>query len=155
MTDKEPTLKQLEDNLSQEQKDFCDYYLTPNEFYGNGVMSYLEAYGPSYLAKYKKPMEYKTAGVLAHELLKTPKIFNYINARLETGGFNNENVDKQHLFLINQQADLRTKMAAIDSFNKLKKRIDNKMELILPKPILDAVSSNNSNKEDSILNKED
>jgi hypothetical protein len=91
-------------------------------------------------------MPYITAQTCAYDLLKKPEIFNRINELLEIGGFNNENVDKQHLFLINQCADLRTKMSAIDSYNKLKRRIDNKVELILPKPLLDAVSQGDNAK---------
>ena len=127
--------------LSIEQEKFCQSYVSYDlETFGNGVRSYLNAYGPSYLVKNKKEMSYSTAQGCAFDLLRKPKIFNRINELLEIGGFNNENVDKQHLFLINQCSDLRTKMSAIDSYNKLKRRIDNKLELILPKPILDAVS---------------
>jgi hypothetical protein len=153
--DKQPTIEELAKELSLEQKDFCDYYVTPSEFYGNGTQSYLAAYGPSYKTRYHKEMDPRVANACARDLLLKPVIFNYINAKLETGGFNNENVDKQHLFVINQHSDIRSKIAAIDSYNKLKKRIDNKVELILPKPLLDAVRNNNSDQEDSILNQKD
>jgi hypothetical protein len=73
---------------------------------------------------------------------------------LETGGFNDQNVDKQLLFVINQHGDLQSKVRSIAEYNKLKKRVENKMELILPKPILgevfkeDNVHSNDRNKKD-------
>jgi len=45
--DKQPTVEELGKKLSLEQKDFCDYYVTPDhEFYGNGTQSYIQAYGP-------------------------------------------------------------------------------------------------------------
>lgn len=119
---------------------FCIAFTTnDSEVFGNGVQSYLATYGLVYFNKHKRQMDYKVAGVLAHKLLKKVKIINRINELLETGGFNEQNVDKQHLFLLNQSADMPTKMKAIQEFNKLRKRIDNKLELVIPKPILSAV----------------
>ena len=47
---------------------------------------------------------------------------------METGGFNNENVDKQHTFLLNQFSDLKTKLGAIKEYNELKGRIKKQIE---------------------------
>lgn len=122
---KQKSAAKTKEGLSLEQEQFCqNYVLNDRELFGNGTQCYLEVYGPSYEEKYKKPMKYLVAMVCASQLLRKPKIIDRINGLLEKSGFNNENVDKQHLFLINQHADLRTKMAAIKEYNALKKRID-------------------------------
>jgi hypothetical protein len=56
-------------------------------------------------------------------LLTKPEICERINELLEAGGFNDENVDKQHTFLLNQFADLKTKLGAIKEYNELKSRV--------------------------------
>jgi len=48
---------------------------------------------------------------------------------LEAGGFNDENVDKQHSFLLNQYADLKSKLGAIKEYNQLKGRIVEKHKI--------------------------
>jgi hypothetical protein len=73
-------------------------------------------------------MPYTTAMACSSRLLSNVKIIERINSLLETGGFTDTNVDKQHLFLINQHADLKTKMNAIKEFNTLKGRIKTKIE---------------------------
>jgi hypothetical protein len=47
--------------------------------------------------------------VNAAKLLTNANICKRINELLEEGGFNDQNVDKQTLFLINQQFDYRAK----------------------------------------------
>lgn len=126
------TASRTEEGLNQRQEKFCQLYVEPDtELFGNGTRSYLEAYGKEYKAKNNKEMSYKVAMVLAYDLLRNTKIIKRINELLETGGFTEENVDKQHLFLINQHADLKTKLGAIKEFNELKKRIDKKLEIDL------------------------
>jgi hypothetical protein len=131
-------ISELDTNLLQEK--FCQLYAShDSEVFGNGLRCYMEVYGPSYFAKYKKQMDVKTAGVLACKALKRVKVFTRINELLEEGGFNDQNVDKQLLFVINQHADLSSKVRSIAEYNKLKKRVENKMELVLPTPILGKV----------------
>lgn len=109
-----------EDGLTLKQEEFCTMYTNPDrEVYGNGVLCYLEVFGKDKIP----PMSYKVAAVLATRELKKVNIIKRINALLETGGFTEENVDKQHLFLINQHADLKTKLGAVKEFNELKGRI--------------------------------
>ncbi len=120
------------DGLNQQQEAFCQLYINADrEVFGNGAQCYMAVYGPEHLHKYKKPMNYMVAAALASRLLTKVKVIERINSLLTTGGFNNENVDKQHLFLINQYADLKTKMAAIKEFNELKNRVQKKLDLNL------------------------
>ena len=120
------------DGLNQQQESFCQLYINADrEVFGNGAQCYIAIYGPDHLLKYKKPMSYMVAAALASRLLTKVKVIERINSLLSTGGFNNENVDKQHLFLINQHGDLKTKMAAIKEFNELKNRVQKKLDLNL------------------------
>ncbi len=120
------TAAKTEDGLNQQQEAFCQLYVNnEKEFFGNGVESYIEAYDPD-----REGNWYKSAAASASRLLTNVKVVARINELLETGGFNNENVDKQHLFLINQHADLKTKLGAIKEFNALKKRVEDKTVLV-------------------------
>lgn len=129
-----------ERGLSPEQEEFCLFYTShKRELFGNGVRCYLEAYGKGK----SKPMSFMVAAALASRLLTTVKIIARINELLETGGFSNENVDKQHLFLINQHADLKTKLGAIKEYNELKERVKKKVELGATKELIEALASLN------------
>lgn len=116
-----------EDGLTLMQEQFCQYYINADrELFGNGVHCYLATFGEQYQAVNKRPMKYEVACVLASRELSKVNIIKRINDLLEQGGFNDGNVDKQHLFLINQHADLKTKMSAIKEYNAVKKRVDNR-----------------------------
>lgn len=112
-------------DLALRQEKFCQLYTTDREFFGNGVEAYLEVYD---VDKTKKNW-YKTACSAASRLLSNVKVYTRINELLKKDGFNNEHVDKQLLFLINQFSDFAAKGQAIREFNKLKKRITDKMEI--------------------------
>lgn len=103
-------------NLKQEQ--FCRLYATDQEFFGNGVQSYIEVYEPDQ----SKPNWYKTACARASQLLSNVKVFDRINELLEETGFNDAAVDKQTSFLIHQHADFTNKLGAIREYNKIKDR---------------------------------
>lgn len=139
--------------LNPKQERFCQLYAGDEEFFGNGVQSYIEVYDPDT----SKPNWYKTACSRASEMLSNPKVFNRINNLLEESGLNDAFVDKQLLFVINQHADFKSKVAAIREYNKLKQRITDKSEVKVtaPKPLLYAISHNISNKKDSEPNEED
>lgn len=116
------------ESLSLKQEAFCQLYVKGDrEFFGNGVKCYLEIYGLK--NEEGKSITYQTAQTSSSRMLLNDFIIARINELLETEGFNNENVDKQHLFLISQFADLRTKISAIKEYNSLKNRIDNKLDL--------------------------
>jgi len=120
MKEKTEKQKEMEFNkhgLNMKQEAFCKLYTDlDKELFGNGTQCYVESYNPDI----SKPNWYKTAAAAASRLLTTVKVIDRINSLLEEGGFNDENVSKQHLFLLNQHADKGVKMRAVDSYYKLK-----------------------------------
>lgn len=118
------------EGLNLQQEAFCQLYVNADtEVFGNGAQCYLKVYGEEYFKKNNKQMSYMAAIACASRLLTKANVIARINELLETGGFNEENVDKQHLFLINQHADFKTKMAAIKEYNELKGRIQKKVQV--------------------------
>ena len=110
------------EKLNITQQRFCELYASDKEFFGNGVRSYVEAYNI--------PIEeYNGAKVSACQLLTNPNVLKYISELLTLDGFNDSNVDKQLLFVIEQHIEFGAKVAAIKEYNKLKKRIAEKIEL--------------------------
>lgn len=107
------------DKLTKRQEKFCELYATSAEFFGNWVQAYLEVYD----VNTSKPWWYKTACANASRLLSNDKVCKRINELMNSWWFNDENVDKQHSFLINQFADLWVKMRAISEYNSLKARL--------------------------------
>lgn len=116
--------KIVKKELTLQQEKFCQTYLS-KDFFGNGVRSYIEAFD----IDINKKGAYDVARSGASDLLAKPYIFERINFLLEEGGFNDSHIDKQLLFIINQHADLSSKVAGIREYNKLKQRIIAKTEL--------------------------
>lgn len=106
-------------SLTKKQKLFVEYYMITG---ANGVNAIIEA-GYDVWKKDKHGNQLypnrKLAAVLAYENLIKPNICAYITTKLNEYGFNDKNVEKQHLFLMNQNADLTNKRGAIDMFYKL------------------------------------
>jgi len=94
--------------LTLKEKLFSEAYL---EFKGNGTEAAMEAFDCA---------NYKVAAAVAYEYLRKPHIFAYIDLKMEDYGYSDENVKKQHLFIINQMADLSAKNKALDMYYKLK-----------------------------------
>ena len=113
--------------LNPKQEQFAKLYASDQEFFGNGVQSYVEVYEPDQ----SKPNWYKTAAAAASRLLTNVKVCERINQLLEEGGLNDQFVDKQLTFMITQHADFGSKMAAIREYNKLKARITEKAETVV------------------------
>jgi len=113
----------MERELNEKQNLFCKYYVS-KEFFGSGVESYAAAYGLD-LTNQK---EYNTAKTQASKHLTNPNILLRINEELDAAGLNDNFVDKQLLFAITQNADLSSKVRAIQEYNKLKQRIIEKLE---------------------------
>lgn len=111
--------------LTPQQEAFCKFYASDRELFGNGVQSYIEAYG----VDTSKPGWYSTAKAGAHENLTKPYILERINEIFEAHGLNDSFVDKQLEKLIIQDADFSTKMKAIAEYNKLKQRITEKKDI--------------------------
>lgn len=105
--------------LNEKQELFCKYYASDREFFGNGVQSYIEAYEIDVTRR----GAYDGARVNASKLLTDTNILKRIDELLEAGGLNDAFVDKQLEFLITQNADFSSKVAAIREYNKLKTRI--------------------------------
>lgn len=118
-----PDVSQEEVKLTRRQELFCSYYVS-KEFFGNGVQTYIEVYEPDQT----KPNWYKTACVNASEILSNPKVYNRINDLLDEAGLNDQFVDKQLLFLIQQHDDKAAKLNALKEYNKLKARIVDRTE---------------------------
>ncbi len=141
-----------EEELNARQERFCQIYTGEQEFFGNGVQSYLEVYD----VDRTKPKWYETACQCASQLLSNPKVFNRINELLEEQGLNDAFVDKQLSFLLAQQSDFTNKLGAIREYNKLKQRIIDKIDhkVTVVEPILGGtsngkISSNDSNSENT------
>ena len=106
-----------EEKLSPRRELFCQLYISNDvEMFGNGVQSYIEAYNPDTSQK----NWYKTACASASRMLSNVKVTERINELLERQGFNDENVEKQHLFILNQHVNIPAKMKAIEGYYKLK-----------------------------------
>ena len=114
----------MERDLTLQQEEFCKNYVS-QEFFGNGTQSYIDAYG----IDVEKKGAYDVARAGAYENLSKPHICKRINELLDDAGLNDQFVDKQLLFLINQHADFGAKVSAIREYNKLKQRIETKVSL--------------------------
>lgn len=117
-------MKDRKTGLNEQQKKFCDLFMS-KDFYGNGIESYAIAYEKDLT----NPREYNSCKAAASKLLTTNNILTYINQLMEEGGLNDAHIDKQLLFIINQNADFGSKIAAIREYNKLKQRITDKMKI--------------------------
>lgn len=74
---------------------------------------------------------YKTACSSASQILSNIKVCDRISELLEDKGLNDQNIDKQLLYLVNQYSDNSNKLGAIREYNKLKKRIDEKPTVVV------------------------
>lgn len=120
-----------EDILTLQQEMFAQYFTSETEFYGNGVQSYSRAYDEPI-----NQFNYDSIKARAARLLMTPKIINRITTLLKDGGFNDENVDKQLLFLITQKVDFRSALGAIKEYNKMKNRVQDKLQIDAPVAVI-------------------
>lgn len=116
--------KKKDNGLNPQQEKFCKLYATDKEFFGNGVQAYAEAYAIDLRVR----GAYQSARADASRLLTNANILERINKLLDEGGLNDSFVDKQLLFVINQNADFSSKMAAIREYNKLKQRVTERLE---------------------------
>lgn len=133
----------LEGRLSPQEEEFCQLFVSPSEFYGNGTQSYIEAFQVEIVngtnQKYdvdgrlldetKKKMTLASVRTAASALLTKPHILSRIHELLEDGGFNDQHADKTLQFLMTQRADLRVALGAVEAYNKLMSRIQEKMTM--------------------------
>jgi hypothetical protein len=113
----EKETKKEEKMLTREQELFCQYYVT-QEFFANGVKSYMEAFQVE-----PTPKGYESAKHGAYRLLQEVHICTRINNLLELSGLNDSFVDKQMEFMITQNADFWAKLTAMKMYNDLKNRV--------------------------------
>jgi hypothetical protein len=134
------TAAKTKEGLNHQQEEFCQLYINGDkDLFGNGSLCYLEVYGTEYKEKTGKQMSYDVAKVCASQLLTKPNIVLRVNQLLaEHGeaGFNDQNVDRQHLFMINQFGDLKVKLGAVKEYNVLKSRVKNRMEVHVLQDVL-------------------
>lgn len=115
--------------MTMKERLFADYYL---EFFGNGVQAVFNA---GYDVK-----NARVAAAIAYENLRKPHIIGYINSLLEERGFNDDNVEKQHMFILQQHADLKVKAKAIEMYYKLRGKIKDPALLAVDPATLEAVN---------------
>lgn len=116
--------EKIEEKLNMRQELFCQLYATRQEFFGNGVESYAEAYD----ADKSNPNWYAIAAASATRLLKNEKILLRLQQIMTETGFNDAHADRELSFLMTQHADLPTKLGAIKEYNKLLQRIEDKQK---------------------------
>ena len=125
----------MAEKLTLKQEEFCQLYVNGDrELFGNGVQSYLEVYD----IDKSKANWYKTACAAVSRLLSNVRVIERIRELLAEGGFSDENIENQHLFLINQHTDLGVKMRAISDYYKLRgKYIDKEgVNINITEPVL-------------------
>lgn len=146
MATKKVTVKAAEKpKLNPRQELFCKYYSSFDEHFANGTQSYIKAYS----IDATKKGSYEAARQSASDFLTNPHILARINELIELSGLNDEFVDKQLAFVISQNADMASKVAAMREYNKLKQRItprapvDEKGRTVIP--ILGGLSQSDEN----------
>jgi hypothetical protein len=120
-----PTFSPKPENLNERQELFCELYATHQDFFGNGVQTYIEVYDPDQ----HKPNWYAQACVSANQILSNIKVTDRINELMIECGLNDVAVDQQLAFLITQHENKIVKLGAIKEYNTLRGRIIKKQEI--------------------------
>lgn len=115
-------------NLNLRQDLFCKTYATDPEVLGNATKTYMKVYNIQ---------AYETAKAAAGRLLEDSRVTAKIKEYIEIDGFNDNAVDKKHNFLIHQNKDFNVSLKAVQEYNKLKKRVSNQIELVIPRPLME------------------
>lgn len=113
--------------LTKKQELFCKLFATNREYFGNGTQAYAKAYNIDLSQRGKLGI----AKASASRLLTYDYISDYINKLMDIGGLNDKRVDKELLFLIEQNANFNVKLGAIKEYNSLRKRIIQRKEVNL------------------------
>lgn len=137
-TRKTPLTGETEINqiLTEQEELFCQYYVLNL----NRIEAALKAYDIDRTKKYWR----HTASSIAWENLLKPHINRRVRELIDKYHLNDEAVDSELSFIIQQNADLPTKKGAIDVYNRLKGRYeeDNKQK----QPIIQVVKYEGDNK---------
>lgn len=126
--------------LNPQQELFCQLYARSREFFGNAVQSYCAAYGIDANDKNAN----HGARSSAYRLLTNADILKRVDQLL--GDLTEEQVDQELAFVIRQNYELPSKVAAIREWNKVKGRIIEKIDHTtkgkeLPTPIYNGKSA--------------
>lgn len=113
--------------VNKKEETFSALYATNQEFFGNGVQSYITAYR----IDLDEPDAYNKAIAQAHKLLKRSNILARINFFLESLDLNPAHVDKQLAFVITQNANLPAKMDAVKTALKMQGRLQENNQTII------------------------
>lgn len=111
-----------EDALNPKQEMFCRLYATNRVYFANATLSYAAAYELNIEDK----KVYNTASMAGSRLMGNDKILKRINELL--GAITNEEVDQELAYVIKQNDELSSKVAAIREWNKVKGRIVDKID---------------------------
>lgn len=120
-------------NMTDLEKKFADLYL---ETRGNAIEAVL---GAGY--EIRSPNKIDVARAIAFENLSKPHIVYYLQAQLDKIGLNDENVDNQLAFLINQFSDLKTKHRSVETYYKLTGRFAPEKHLNINAPLKDILEA--------------
>lgn len=96
-------------HLTEKEKKFCEIY---SRFGVSGIEAVIQA---GYKVSTKN-----TAYNIASENLRKPKIMAYINTLYKEYKFTDEDVMREHLYLIKQHHDMSSKARGIDMYYKKK-----------------------------------
>ncbi len=125
----EKELEEITNKLNEKQRLFCEFYVYSKDHFCNAARSYSDAYG-------LKPYQHVFARTSGHRLITNVYVKAYIDSLLDKA-FNHKRVDQELARVFVQNKNMLAKMQAIDSYNKLKGRIEDKskVELVIPSPI--------------------
>jgi len=119
--------KQIEEEvrpkLNEKQELFCQLYATSHEYFGNGKLSYMLAYGMNIDDK----AQHNSAAASASKLLTNLNVASRVAELL--GAITEEIVDAELAYVIRQREELPSKVAAIREWNKVKSRVTDKLDL--------------------------
>ncbi len=110
--------------LTFRQMKFCQLYTT-QEFFGNGLEAFGEAYGIDTSNKNLR----NQAGVGANKALKNEAILLFIDILLDGEGLNDQFADKQLLMVMQQNSDLKSKMLALKTYYEINGRLKKSLEI--------------------------
>lgn len=133
--------------LNPRQELFCQLYAKSREHFGNAWQSYVAAYE----IDPENKDQYNNARASASMLLANPNILQRVNELL--GDLTEKEVDQELAYVVRQNYELPSKIAAIREFNKLKGRVTERIDHTtkgkeLPQPIMGGaahVPTDNSN----------
>jgi hypothetical protein len=115
-------------NLTPKQITFCELYTSlRRNYFGNGIEAAAEAYD----IDISTPDGRRTASQYASAALRSDGVKLLCAMLLELEGLNDQQVDKQLAFLIEQNEDKKSKILAIKEYNALNSRIKHSTELIV------------------------